>query len=98
MTKRGYRDQEGNIIEQSYIINAVFPKPYLHGLFCNQQCQKYMQLLPVSSQVCAIFLKWACGVPIQQISTNIQPMNLLRIKHGFQKHLPICTIKNVKSY
>jgi hypothetical protein len=42
MTKRGYRDQEGNIIEQPYIINAVFPKPYLHGLFCNQQCKKYV--------------------------------------------------------
>jgi|GEM_PF-1135073 hypothetical protein len=48
MTRQGYRNEDGEIVETSHIINAVFQEQYKHGLFCNQQCQKYMLLLPIS--------------------------------------------------
>jgi hypothetical protein len=60
MTIRGHRDQEGNIIEQPYIVNAIFQEAYKHGLFCNQACQKYMQLLPVSRDQKAHSWQCAC--------------------------------------
>jgi hypothetical protein len=37
MTRQGYRNEDGEIVETSHIINAVFQEQYKHGLFCNQQ-------------------------------------------------------------